>query len=360
MPRLGVNEDAVTIVAWHVKDGDRVHQGQRLADLETTKASVTLEAETEGFVYLFAAAGAVVQVQDVVAVILRSADEERARGMRGRAAAAADPAPRADQGDGPRLTAQARRLAETANVDLASLPRDRILRESDVKALIGESQSEVTAGLDPGRRVAVYGASQGGWAAAETLSAMGGYDVAAYLDDTPGRAGGTFHGLPVWSGAELDQLRGRGVGGVITHIMVREFRLALRGRAREAGLALPNAVHPRAYLSPSSRLGAGNVIKAGAVVDAEVRIGDCCIVDNGVVIAHNNVIGDGCSLAPGVRMAGDSRVGERTLIGTGATLSERLRIGVNVIVSPGAVVVRDVPDNSVVAGSPARVVGERR
>src|SRR5207302_7645940 len=163
------------------------------------------------------------------------------------------------------------------------------------------------------------------------ILAMGGYEVVAFLDDTPGRAGGTFAGLPIWPGGELDGLSSRGIGGVVTHVMVREFRLALRDRAAAAGLAMPNVIHPRAYVAPSARMGVGNVIKAGAIVDTEVRIGDCCIIDNGVVIAHNNVIGDGCSLAPGVKMAGDSRIGARTLIGTGATLSERLTIGTNVI-----------------------------
>ena len=361
MPRLGVNEDAAVIVAWHVGDGDKVHQGQQLADLETTKASVGLESEAEGYVYLFAQAGEEVSVQDVVGVILDEPDEARAALIRERSAKPKAVAVAvADGDDMPRMTASARRLVEMSAVDVSSLPRDRIVRESDVRALMKAGATEVSAGRDLSRVVAVYGASQGGFAAAEALLAMGAYTVIAYLDDTPGRAGEIFQGLPVWSGRELEGLMSRGVGAVISHIMVREFRLQIRDRARSAGLSMPNVIHPRAYVSASATLGVGNVIKAGAIVDAAVQIGDCCIIDNGVVIAHNNVIGDGCSLAPGVKMAGDSRVGERTLLGTGATVSERLTIGSNVIVSPGAVVVRDVPPNVVVVGSPARVVGERR
>ena len=360
MPRLGVNEDAVTIVAWHVKAGDRVHHGQPLADLETTKASVVIEAEADGFVYPLAQAGTTVDVQEVIALILDEPSVEAPEVTPARAQAVAGSGAAVDR---PQLqmTAAARHLAEELKVDQSLLPRDRIVREVDVRALAqAEIEPELKVGVDLARQVVVYGASQGGYAAAETLLAMGGFAVVAYLDDTPGRAGGTFKGLPVWSGSELEQLTSRGVGGVISHIMVREFRLQLRDRAKAAGLAMPNAIHPRAYVAPSASVGIGNVIKAGAVVDADVRIGDCCIIDNGVTVAHNNVIADGCSLAPGVTMAGDSRVGERTLIGTGAVLSERLSIGSNVIVGAGAVVVRDVPDNVVVAGSPARIVGDRR
>lgn len=359
MPRLGVNEDVVTIVAWDVESGDRVHQGQKLADLETTKVSLTLEAEAEGYVYLIREPGEEVPVRDVIAVILDRPDAAAAGRLASELRASPQPARSAVAGE-VQLTDQARKLVATMDVDISGLPRDRILREADIRALFQNQGSDPPVGADTTRQVVVYGASQGGFAAAETLLAMGGFEVAGYLDDTPGRAGGTFHGLPVWSGTELGQLSARGIGGLISHIMDRAFRLEIRERARAAGLAMPNAIHPYSYVARSARLGVGNVIKAGAVLDADVRVGDCCIIDNGAVVAHNNVIGDGCSLAPGATLAGDSQIGERTLIGTGATLIERLRIGTNVIVSAGAVVVRDVPDNAVVAGSPARQVGERR
>ena len=43
-------------------------------------------------------------------------------------------------------------------------------------------------------------------------------------------------------------------------------------------------------------------------------------------------------------------------IGANATILPGLKIGTNAMVGAGAVVTRDVPPNSVVIGSPARVV----
>jgi UDP-perosamine 4-acetyltransferase len=193
-----------------------------------------------------------------------------------------------------------------------------------------------------------------------TLAEIGGYQVCGFLDDTPGLAGQELAGVPVWSGDEMSGLVAAGIGALATHIASDTFRLELRERAKAAGLTLLNVVHPAAVLAPSVRLGIGNVIKAGAIVDAHVRIGDCCIIDNGAIVPHNNVLGDGCHLAPGVRMGGDCLIGDTTLVGVGAIVTSRVRIGSNAIISPGAVVMGDVGEDMVVAGVPARVIGNRR
>lgn len=51
-------------------------------------------------------------------------------------------------------------------------------------------------------------------------------------------------------------------------------------------------------------------------------------------------------------------VGAHAWIGAGATLLDGTRIGERAVVGAGAVVIRDVADDSVVAGVPARAVGE--
>jgi acetyltransferase-like isoleucine patch superfamily enzyme len=46
----------------------------------------------------------------------------------------------------------------------------------------------------------------------------------------------------------------------------------------------------------------------------------------------------------------------RGLIGTGATILPGVTVGKNAIVAAGAVVTENVPDNSIVAGIPAKII----
>jgi len=359
MPQLGVNDDTALVVQWLVGRGDEIQPGIEIAVIETSKASVGLEAEGTGFLYPVVEAGTEVAVQHPIALLLDRPDEAEANRLAAELREQPGPAGYGSGRAEPQLTKKARALVEQLGVDPSRLPTDRVVRESDVRALVPEPDEPPAEGALE-RRVAVYGASQGGASLAETIATMGGYEVVAFIDDTEALAGTEFLGVPVWAGAGLERIRARNVGAVATHIAIRPFRLALRGRAAASGLHMPNVVHSDAWVAPSVRLGRGNVIKAGAVVDTSARLGDCCIVDNGAIIAHHNEIGDGAHLAPGVAMGGDCRVGAETLVGVGAVIGPRVVIGRNVIVGPGAVVSRDVPDDAVVEGRPAKIVGSRK
>lgn len=72
-----------------------------------------------------------------------------------------------------------------------------------------------------------------------------------------------------------------------------------------------------------------------------------------IAIGARSHIGERCSLC-----AGDS-VGRDTWLGTGAIVVAGVTVGDGAVVAAGSVVTRDVPPYSVVAGVPARVIGQR-
>src|SRR5690348_2140164 len=68
-PREGVNDDLVRVVEWLVKEGAPVTSGQAVAVVETTKATIDVTAESSGYLFPLATAGAEVGVGGRLAVI---------------------------------------------------------------------------------------------------------------------------------------------------------------------------------------------------------------------------------------------------------------------------------------------------
>jgi acetyltransferase-like isoleucine patch superfamily enzyme len=106
-----------------------------------------------------------------------------------------------------------------------------------------------------------------------------------------------------------------------------------------------------------------STVDYGCVVGHRVRI------HNHVYVAQFTVIEDDVFLAPGVMIANDRypvspsgweapvvRRGAR--VGAGATLLPGITVGEDALVGAGAVVTRDVPPRAVVAGNPARTIGD--
>lgn len=82
----------------------------------------------------------------------------------------------------------------------------------------------------------------------------------------------------------------------------------------------------------------------------------------GIVIHPDATIGDGCKIEQNVTIGGRSgintlpKIGNNVLIGAGATVIGPVIIGDNVQIGAGAVVVKDIPDNCVVVGVPAKII----
>lgn len=127
----------------------------------------------------------------------------------------------------------------------------------------------------------------------------------------------------------------------------------LQGR----GLTLGTAVHPGAYIAPSSRIGHGCIVHSGALLWSGVELGTGVLVSPHAQVAHHVVVEDFCLLSMSSTVGSHAHVGSGTTIGIGATVSTgHIRIGRDALVGAGTIVIADVPDGARVVGNPARVL----
>ncbi|MFN3226186.1 MAG: pyruvate dehydrogenase complex dihydrolipoamide acetyltransferase [Hyphomicrobiales bacterium] len=178
MPALSPTMEEGNLAKWLVKEGDSVTSGDVLAEIETDKATMEVEAVDEGTVgkIVVPDGTAGVKVNELIAVLLEEGEDassidtsasapppdagaqEPAPGAASDPAPAvpanvsmapADPTPPAPRADGSRIIASplARRIAKQNGIDLAAVsgtgPRGRIIK-ADVDAAIAGGTGKAT------------------------------------------------------------------------------------------------------------------------------------------------------------------------------------------------------------------------
>lgn len=390
LTREDANSESALLSEWLVDDGGAVRKGRPICVVETSKASVEIEAPGDGTLVQLVDAGVEVELGSTIAVVAadEAEAEEAAAGRRRVAGGEALP------GGPPNVTRPAAELAARHGIDLSAIERPGFITAADVEALLRAGEHEplqldpLLAGLSTENVTlpALFGldeslgALDAGFLAALRADPDGfgaqpsEQKVAAYRD-----AGGR-----IGEGVEL----GRGTVILAARLVLEDGVRIDEGGSVDCGEVFAVGAHShfgralqlscrRAYVGSGVWTGGKIVIGGGGRRDpwATFAVGDDAFLGDeafinvarpvligaetfvtmrSMLVTHNI----GHSLLEGFenRFAGIV-VEDRAQVGLGAVVYAGCRIGRESIVASNSYVVADVPAGMLAAGVPARVGG---
>jgi len=181
-------------------------------------------------------------------------------------------------------------------------------------------------------------------------------EVKGFLEEHCKRKGTLLNGKPVDDFSILDQIHTTDVRLICA--VGTPLRKRLIEHTKQLRYEYDTVIHPSVIKSKWIVFGEGVTICGGNILTSQIVIDDFAIVNLGCTISHDVKIGKYTTLSTGVHISGRVNIGEECFIGTGAVVIEKVNIGNKSYIGAGAVVTKDIPDNVLALGVPARPIRE--
>lgn len=129
-------------------------------------------------------------------------------------------------------------------------------------------------------------------------------------------------------------------------------------------LTLQARIEPGAIIRDGVIIQKNAVIMMGAVINIGAEIGENTMIDMNCVIGARGIIGKNVHVGAGTVVAGVLEppsstpviIEDNVFIGANSVILEGVRVGEGAVIAAGSIVTKDVPPNTVAAGTPARVI----
>ena len=187
-----------------------------------------------------------------------------------------------------------------------------------------------------------------------------GVDVVGFLDDDPKYEGKNIRGIPVLGKISAIEtlMKTDGVEAVYCPLGNNKLRVRFLEKARNLGYKTPNYIHPSVIIAPFVEIAdEGVYILQATQIMPYVKIERDVMISTGANIIHHSHLSQGTFVSNGVCFGANVLSKNYAYVGMGSTVMTGVKVlGEDCLIGAGAVVIKDVPDNAVMAGVPAKVL----
>jgi sugar O-acyltransferase (sialic acid O-acetyltransferase NeuD family) len=134
----------------------------------------------------------------------------------------------------------------------------------------------------------------------------------------------------------------------------RKLRESIIDYLKLTGCIFPSIVSSNSLICSSSQIDRGTMVLNNAVVNSDCQIGEFCSINSSAVVEHDVKIGIDCHIGPNATVCGGVTINDNCFIGAGAVLIDDIEIGRNTIIGAGSTVVKNIGENQIWVGNPAK------
>jgi UDP-N-acetylbacillosamine N-acetyltransferase len=181
-----------------------------------------------------------------------------------------------------------------------------------------------------------------------------GLEIAGYFDNAPNKKVSYPYVGREYNSEDLKKISSDAV--LFPAVGSNAIRQRMVATIEENGFSQIIFIHQSAKVSKTAQLEDSVLVSMGAMIQSCAMVGKGSIINTGAIVEHECTIAPFSHIGPGTVLAGNVKVGTGSFIGANATVLPGITIGSNAIIGAGAVVTKDVPENAIFTGNPARLL----
>jgi sugar O-acyltransferase (sialic acid O-acetyltransferase NeuD family) len=347
LEKLNASDDSYFVREIKVANGVFVEKGQILFSVETSKSIADIVSEDEGYFFHALVENTKVMPGAEIGCISKSYEHALIdRYSQKTIAIEQKTMPDAR----PAISKKALALLEKYGLSQENFVGKKNIKAEDVLFYIGATRL-IDAKVPRASEIVIVGGKGTAKMIIDAIRSNPQYSIKGLIDPSLMK-GSELMGVPVLGGdGELDALHKQGIFNLVlafTALDNLESRYEKFIKLTNQGFFFPNIIHSKASVEPSSRLGVGNIVLAGALVGSMAHLGNLNFLNTGSIVSHDANIGENNHFAPGSILAGRVAVGSHNLFGMGVTVFQDLIIESRNIVMNGVNIFSNIDNKQII------------